>query len=290
MELTPHVRTPESDEVLRRIGRNVVNFQFVEHLLKRLTALSVPPGPASKTADRVAKHAEALNTSTMGILAGRLKDTILTPQPERSPPDNIEEIWIGFQFSMEVEADFVDRHDKEMQALVDARNDLIHHFLPRWHATVNGDVSSALAYLDAQHAQSTQMMERLAGWVESMDECRRQHAELFASPEFDRQFDLMHLRSSRLVARLGEIAQVTARTDGWAYLTTAANLIRRAEPDELEGLDAKYGLPNLKAVLLSTEYFDVAVEPLSNGGSRTIYRIGDRYELTIVRGTPIDTK
>ena len=32
MGLIPLVRTPESDEVLRRIGRNVVNFQFVEHL------------------------------------------------------------------------------------------------------------------------------------------------------------------------------------------------------------------------------------------------------------------
>lgn len=118
MDLTPHLRTPESDEVLRRIGRNIVNFQFVEHLLKRLNTVSIPAGPASKTADRFAKHAAAVNTSTMGILAGRLKDTILTPQPEKSPPDNIEEIWIGFQFSMEVEADFVDRHDQEMQALV----------------------------------------------------------------------------------------------------------------------------------------------------------------------------
>ena len=29
-----HVRTPDTDEVLRRIGRNVVDFQRVEHLMR----------------------------------------------------------------------------------------------------------------------------------------------------------------------------------------------------------------------------------------------------------------
>jgi hypothetical protein len=123
------------------------------------------------------------------------------------------------------------------------------------------------------------MMERLQGWVTRMDECRKKHVEFLTSPEADRQFELIFLRSSRLVAMLGEIATRTARADGWTYFTTAANLILREAPDEIVDLEGRFGLPTLKAVLLAAEFFDVVDEALPKGGTRTVYRISDRYEL-----------
>ena len=69
-DVSPLPRGPETDEVLRRVGRNVVNFQYiVEHLLKRLTAAAVPTGPASTMTARVEKHSATVNASTMGTLA-----------------------------------------------------------------------------------------------------------------------------------------------------------------------------------------------------------------------------
>ena len=58
------------------------------------------------------------------------------------------------------------------------------------------------------------MMERLKGWLASADEARKQHMAFLASPEADAHFELIWLRSSRLVAMLGEIAKRTARADG----------------------------------------------------------------------------
>ncbi len=279
-DLSPLPRSPETDEVLRRVGRNVVNFQYIEDLLKRLTAVSVPTGPVTTMAARVEKHAATVNASTMGILAGRLKDSVLTPPPKRVAPVEIDEIWIGMHFSMKVDAEFVDLHDREMQALVDTRNDLIHNFLPRWHTAVKAGTARALEYLDSQHAEAMRMMARLRGWVQSMEEIRKQHVEFLASPEGEKHFEKEFLRQTRLVAMLGEIALKTARADGWAYLTTAYNWIRQEAPDELVELDTRFGLPNLKAVLLATEYFDVADEELPNGSKRVIYRISDRYQLS----------
>lgn len=71
---------------------------------------------------------------------------------------------------------------------------------------------------------------------------------------------------------LGEIAKRTARADGWAFLSAAANLILREAPDELVDLQERFGLKSLKAVLQATGLFDVAEEALPNGGVRTIYR------------------
>ena len=276
-----HVRTPETDEVLRRIGRNVVIFQQVEYLLKLLNAYSAFRAPAAEYSARLEKHVATVQKKTMGELAGKLVDNVLRLPPEDDPPDQIEEAWLGFRFSIEADAEFVDRHDKEMRALVDARNDLIHHFLPRWESAVGGDANSALTYLDAQREETVRMKERLEGWAHSLQTGSKLHAAFLASPEGERQMELAFVQSSRLVVMLGEIATRTARPDGWALLSTAGHLIKREAPAELEDLRNRFGVPNLKGVLLASELFDVADEPTPSGGTRSIYRINERYELQL---------
>jgi hypothetical protein len=277
-----HVRTPESDEVLRRIGRNVVIFQQVEHLLKFLNAHSQVIGPASQLSARVEKQVAAVHKNTMGELAGKLASSVLQQPPENELPEDIDEVWFGFRFTVGADAEFVDRHDQEMRALVDARNDLIHHFLPRWQSAVRGDIDSALTYLDAQRADAVRMLGRLQDWASSLEAGRKQLAAFWASPEGERQMELAFLQGSRLVAMLGEIATRTGRSDGWALLSTAGHLIKREAPAELEELRKRFGFPSLKAVLLASELFDVT-EELTPGGTRTIYRINERYELLIHR-------
>ena len=215
-------------------------------------------------------------------LAGKLVSSVLHPPSEHESPDAIDEAWFGFRFSVGVDAEFVDRHDQEMRALVDARNDLIHHFLPRWQSAVAGDTDSAITYLDAQRADAVRMLERLQGWASSLEAGRKQLAAFWASREGERQMELAFLQGSRLVAMLGEIAIRTARSDGWTLLSTAGHLIKREAPAELEELRKRFGYSNLKAVLLASELFDVTEEP-TPGGTRTIYRINERYELLIHR-------
>ncbi|MGY4828582.1 hypothetical protein ACVNIS_08400 [Sphaerotilaceae bacterium SBD11-9] len=280
-----HTRTPETDEVLRRIGRNVMNFQQVEYLLKYLNTHAAFSAPASGLAARFQKHAEVMDTKTMGDLAGKLVNNVLR-LPADEPAGEIDEAWIGFRFSIETDAEFVERHDKEMRALVDARNDLIHHFMLRWQSAVKGDTDGALAYLDAQRDDTMRMMERLQGWAQTVSLGKQQLAEFWSSPEGQRQFDLAFLRSSRLVVMLGEIAMQTPRTDGWTLLSTAGQLIKRAAPAELDDLRKRFGNATLTGVLLATELFDVADEPTQGGGTRTIYRINERYELHVQRDPP----
>jgi hypothetical protein len=284
------VRTPETDEVMRRIGRNVVNFQMVEAILKHLNAHASLHGPASQLATRMEEQRAAEHKKTMGELVGRMMSKVLQPQQEHETPDEIDEPWFGFRFTVETDAQFIDQHDKEMRSLVDARNELIHHFLPRWYSAVDGDFEAALAYLDAQRDETFHVMDRLRGWVRATDEGRKQVVEFWASPEGQRQMRLSHLQGSRLVAMLGEIALRTARDDGWAYLTTAMNLIKREAPQELDDLQKRYGHRNLKGILLAAEFFDVVDEPLAGGGTRTVYRINDRYELTLTSDAEPETK
>jgi hypothetical protein len=275
-----HARTPQTDEVLRRVGRNVVNFQEVESLLKHLNAHSSIHAPASQILEQMQKQEATVHRVTMGELANRLVPKLQT-RDDHEVPEKIDEPWLGFTFSVEMDAEFIDLHDQEMAALVNSRNDLVHHFLPRWIAAAKGDTESALAYLDAQMEETFRMRDRLRAWVNTMNETRRQAAVYLTSPDGVRELTLSLLKSSRLVAILGEIALRKARADGWTYLTTADHLIRKMVPTELTDLHERFGVRNLKGVLLAVEYFEVLEEALSNGGTRTLYRISDRYELKL---------
>jgi hypothetical protein len=274
-------RTPERDEVLRRVGRNVVNFQMVEAMLKHLNANASVHGPASELFERIEAQRSAVYRKTMGELAGRMVTHVLQPPPGFGDPREDSEHWVGFHIGVESDMQFIDKYDKEMRALVDARNDLVHHFLPRWHAAVGGDTDAALAYLDTQRDQTILMIERLKGWVKSMEEGRRQLAEFIASPEGVRQMELEFLQASRLVAMLGEISVKAARSDGWTPLSTAGHLIKRHAPEELDDLRKRYGHQNLKGILLAAQFFDVKEEAMPNGATRTIYRVNDRYTFKI---------
>jgi hypothetical protein len=270
-------RTPATDEVLRRVGRNLVIFQQVEHVLKFLTTHARFHAPASQFAEHFAKHTESIRKKSMGDLAGKLTDTVLTQDERDTTPDTIDEAWFGFRFTIETDAESVVRHEAELKELVDRRNELVHHFLPRWQAAVGGDAEAALTWLDEQREVAVGMLDRLQGWARTMETARKEHAAFLASDEGARQMELLFLRSSRLVVMLGQVAMATPRSDGWTVLQTAGNLIRRDAPEKLQDLRRRFGQATFKAVLLGTELFDVAEEPTPGGGTRTIYRINERW-------------
>lgn len=284
-ERAPHApaRTPATDEVLRRVGRNLVIFQQVEQALKFLTTHARFHAPASQFAARFDKHAEAIRKKTMGDLAGRLVDTVLQPDEDDDAPENISEAWFGFGFTIETDAESVARHELELKELVDHRNELVHHFLPYWHNAVDGNADAALSWLDTQREATVALLERLQGWVRTLDTARKEHAAYMLSPKGQHEIELTVLRSSRLVAMLGQIAMQTPRSDGWTVLSSAGHLVKREAPEELDDLRKRFGHPNLRAILLATELFDVVDEATTGGGTRTIYRINERWQLDIQR-------
>jgi hypothetical protein len=278
----PH-RTPEIDEVFRRIGRNLLLFQHIEHLLKQLMASARLEGTVKSMQANFEERQAKIHKQTLGQLAGQFVDDVLADAGERDAPENVDEAWFSFGFTIQTDSAFVEQHTAEMKAVVDARNDLIHHFLPRWSPASEDSTRAALDYLDQQRAQALPMRDRLQGFVNSLQEAAKAHAEFMSSPEGARQIELQWLRHSRLVLLLGEVAQKTPRADGWTVLASAGHILRRQEPEELEHMLERYGQRTLKKLLQATELFDIEEEPTAGGGTRTIYRINPRFELHIQR-------
>lgn len=273
-----HVRTPETDEILRRIGRNLLNFRQVEHFLKLLIANSSIVGPASEFTDRLDKQTSRAHRLTMGQLAADLIEDVLLPRPEQRVPDVIDEPWIHLQYSIDTDASAIERHEQDMQALVAARNELVHHFLPRWQAAIGGDAAGALAYLDAQRDETLRMRERLRSWVLVLRDAQKLYVEFASSPEFEVQIELALLRGSRLVAMLGEAAAKYPRPDGWTRISTAQKFIERTAPSELHDLPGRFGLSDLRAVLMASAMFDLGEASNAAGKTQPVYRVNERHK------------
>lgn len=275
-------RTPETDEVLRRVGRNLVIFQQVEQALKFLTTHARFHAPAREFAERFDRHTRTIHKKTMGQLAGSLEDFLLD-QPDAAPEDieqeDIDHAWFGFRFSIETDTETVARCGRELKDLVDRRNELVHHFLPRWQTSIVGEPSAALSWLDDQREAAVAVLDRLRTWAHTVEAASREHAAFLTSGDGQREIELFLLRSSRLVVMLGQVAMATPRADGWTLLSTAGNLIKRDSPEELQDLRKRFGQASLKAIMLATELFDVTEETTANGGTRTIYRINERWRL-----------
>jgi hypothetical protein len=279
-------RSPAVDEVLRKIGSNLLLFQHIEQLLKVMMNNSRLQGPASQLQATHARRAVAVQKQTLGQLAGKFAEDVLADAGEFREPNAVDEIWISFGFTISADSAFVEQHQVEMEAVVKGRNDLIHHFLPRWNPASEESTRAANDYLDTQRSKALPMRDRMLSFVRSMQDAVETHAALMASPEVERQLELACLQHSRLVLLLGELATRAARADGWMELGTAGQLIKRGEPRELDNLGQRFGHKTLKRVLLATELFDVAEEATLNGGTRTIYRINSRYQLSIAPALP----
>ena len=272
-------RRPEVDEVLRRIGRNLLHFQQIEHLLKHLIGCARIEGTAATAQFNHAERQRKLQRQTLGKLAGEFANNVLADAEARDSPEALDEGGLSLTLCIQTNSASVEQHMADLKAILDARNELVHHFLPRWSPTSEESTQEALAYLEAQREQALLMRNRLHRFAEVIQESAKVAAEFLLSPEGIRSFELQWLRRSRLVQLMAELAASKGRSDGWTVLSTAAQIARQQEPEEFEHLAERYGHRTLKKLLQETEVFDIEEEPTSRGGTRTIYRTNPRFEL-----------
>jgi hypothetical protein len=160
-----------------------------------------------------------------------------------------------------------------MASIVDDRNDLIHHLLPKFNPDSIQSCLEIDQYLDQQREKLLPELELLKRMIESLQKGRQELGEFLQSDEGKKHFKLQWLRQSRLVMLLVETATQIVRSDGWAVLDTAGHLIRQHALDEISALHEKYGHKTLKALVSATELFDICEEPTDRGGIRVLYRL-----------------
>ncbi len=269
------------NEVLRKIGRNMMLFQQFEHLLKLIIANGKLSGYANELANIKTKQAANVSKQTMGQLVGQyIENTNPDSEEQATEPEDIKEAYISFSFRIECNSIFYETKKEALTRLVSERNELVHHLLPKFDTSSAKSCEELGNKLDEQSDKIRQEIKGMKAIAKSLDEGKKKLASFLSSEEGKKQFELSFLRQSRLVLLLGDIAAQMARPDGWTLLSIAGHLVKQHAPEELALLEKRSSHRSLKSLILATEIFDIYEEATHKGGTRVLYRLKSGWELS----------
>lgn len=164
--------SPLYPETLQKIGRNVVELQKMEGMLKALLKLIEFEGEVSELKDRETKRHAAVSKQTMGTVTGELIDKMFSEWVEPSPPPGKVKHWVSLQHKMESSKEYIDNIKQSFKDEIEERNQLIHHRLLKLEADSDASCTDLISYLDAQHRRLVPLQEFLRKQLKSIREMR----------------------------------------------------------------------------------------------------------------------
>lgn len=262
-----------NNDLLQKVGRNVILFQQLEQLLKHIVANSSLKGLASELSTIKQLKNEKIHKQTMGTLIGQYIEN-LTPEKDTqsTEPENLDEPYISFSISMECDGDgdYYQTKKEDLARLVSERNDLIHHLLPRFNSNTVDACDALCKELDIQSENIMLQIKNLHIEVKLLHDLL---SEFSTNTKFD------SLRGSELVFSLAVVANEFNREDGWTVMSQAGSIVKERARVEFEQMKVIHGYSSLKKLIQATKMFDIYDEVTKKGGSRTLYRLKNGIEL-----------
>lgn len=261
------------NEVLRKIGRNVVIFQELESILKFLASIQHPSTPMSATKAIQEERAESIRVKTLGQVAGLVMEELFAASDSKSSSAaEITEPWLGFSFRIANDPAEIEESRRTLKELIEARNELVHHLLSRWNLHDAESCSALSVELDGQRARIIREIERFRAYATTVREMARELQAFIDSDDGKRHIDVMFLQSSQLAALLAQIATTHAREDGWTLLSVAGAQLSSLIPEQFAKLKREHGEGSLHKLVAAIDLFDLQSEITPNGRTRSIYR------------------
>ncbi|PKG93145.1 OST-HTH/LOTUS domain-containing protein [Paraglaciecola sp. MB-3u-78] len=262
------------DEVLRKVGRNVVLFQQLEQLFKFIVANGNLAGFTSEIKTLKQQQENKVNKQTMGTLVGEYVESS-NPMLEAGShePEQLDEAYLSFSFRIKFDEDYYQSQKATLAQLVSDRNDLIHHLLPRFNINSAKSCEALGQELDEQAEKIRLEIKNVQSVAKALHKGREELGDYLQSEKGRKELELSFLRQSHLVLMLGDIATQISREDGWALISSAGHLIKEHAPEELEKMKEKHGYSSLKKLIQASKIFDIHEEATPKGGARILYRL-----------------
>jgi aerobic-type carbon monoxide dehydrogenase small subunit (CoxS/CutS family) len=153
------------DEALRKVGRNVVNFQKVEACLKFLLAVSETQTTKDGLSARHRKRTATIQKLPMGYLSNEFFRCVYGPESEAPTLTDFSQITVSTTFRVDADAANVKEQKKILSALVTERNKLIHRDLSGFDHNSISSCRNLIAMLDEQNVRVLSQLEQLAALV-----------------------------------------------------------------------------------------------------------------------------
>lgn len=178
------------NEVLRKIGRNVLNFQKMEGMLKLLNTHASIAGNIEDIELIRQQQSKSVSRHTMGRLVQAFVESVYSGQAaEEMESENGGRPSISFSFTIEGEADLAAEREKALLSIVEERNRLVHTDLLQFRPNSIDSCNEMSERLDAQNEKILPEFEALQSILRTFQEGRLRLAEYIESDAFTREFD-----------------------------------------------------------------------------------------------------
>lgn len=163
------------NEVLRKIGRNVLNFQRLEAMLKASIAHSSVQSHPRDLKNALQKKERAVSMKTMGNLVGDYVRSVYEPgNQEHASANNEGTLWLSYSFKIEADEEHVVERTASLARLVEERNKLIHQMLAAYDASTIIGCENMVKTLDEQHEMLVSEYEQVRETYNSMIDLRKE--------------------------------------------------------------------------------------------------------------------
>ncbi len=175
---------------LEKIGRNVVNFQRMEAMLRFLATHTNVSGHLDKLEQIQKQNIQAMRKRPMGVLAESFVQSVY--EKTGAVPANVEVetgISVSFSFSVVLDKDDLKERRAALGAVVAARNDLIHNWLANLDMSSAESCNQLSRKLDSQQEEIRREYEALRSVVMLFRESLAELGNYLASSEFEADFE-----------------------------------------------------------------------------------------------------
>jgi len=171
--------------VLRKIGRNVLNLQKMEGMLKLLNTHANISGSVEDLESIRRQQSEAVSRHPMGRLVQAFVQSVYSNQTDTNiASENVGKSSISFSFTIEGEANLAVEREKALSSIVEERNRLIHTDLLQFSPNSLESCIEIGERLDAQHKRILPEYEMLQSILRFFQEGSAGLAEYIQSDAF----------------------------------------------------------------------------------------------------------
>lgn len=178
-----------TNDVMRKVGRNLLLFQQLENALKFLVMNGQISGYISDIQSNTLKRSEAVRKQTLGMVAGQFfEQNFSNNEGDEQLPEQLKEPHLKVKIQFDVENGNPEGKEELLSNLVSGRNDLVHHFLKRIEPESLDSWLEASDYLDVQRKEIIPELDYYTSHAASVKELRRGMSEFLNSEEGRKQF------------------------------------------------------------------------------------------------------
>lgn len=151
----------EQKDALQRIGRNLANFQTLEHLLKELIPTLSMRGTVAEMQQALEHSKKRIKKASLGDLSEAFHSSVYAQPAELNAQENLKEPVFSFAIHIDTTTERIRATKLQWRKLVVQRNRLVHSQLMAYDFDKPEDCNKLCSVLDEQNFQICSMLDEL---------------------------------------------------------------------------------------------------------------------------------